>query len=93
MGWFSSSTSTDASAPTPAGSSTGTGAAPDRSQRAQCWSGRDAYFGCLDKHSVQAPGQEQDGVCKQENDEYRARCAASWVRPGSEGTQLRSLPG
>ncbi|GAA5883488.1 hypothetical protein JCM3774_003601 [Rhodotorula dairenensis] len=76
MGWFSSS----ASSPTPATEAPAAGgAAPDRSQRAQCWTSRDAYFGCLDKNGVQAPGQEGEGVCKAENDEYKSKCAASWV--------------
>ncbi|GAA5990903.1 hypothetical protein JCM10908_000072 [Rhodotorula pacifica] len=75
MGWFSSSSpATDSPAPAPSSA-----AAPDRSQRAQCWSSRDAYFGCLDKNNVQAPGQEGAGVCKGENDEYKDKCAASWV--------------
>ena len=73
MGWFSSSTTDSAPAPT---------GAPDRSARAQCWTGRDAYFACLDKNGVQVPGQE-DGKCAQEDTEYRKVCAGSWVRPRS----------
>ncbi|GAA6047022.1 hypothetical protein JCM3770_004156 [Rhodotorula araucariae] len=69
MGWFSSS----ASEGTPAAS-----AAPDRSARAQCWAGRDAYFACLDKNGVQVPGQE-DSKCAKEDTEYRKVCAGSWV--------------
>ncbi|GAA5885810.1 hypothetical protein JCM6882_007569 [Rhodosporidiobolus microsporus] len=72
MGWFSSSSSSSAPA------STSDSAAPDRSARAQCWSSRDAYFGCLDKNAVQVPGQE-DGKCGGEDAEYRGKCAASWV--------------
>ncbi|BGP15742.1 hypothetical protein JCM10213_007963 [Rhodosporidiobolus nylandii] len=70
MGWFSPSSS---SAPV-----ADTSAAPDRSARAQCWTARDVYFGCLDKNGVPVPGQE-DGKCKKEDGEYRGKCAASWV--------------
>lgn len=89
MGWFSSSSASSAadSAAAPAAAAGPAAAAPDRSQRAQCWTSRDAYFGCLDKNNVQAPGQEGEGVCKAENDEYRTKCAASWV--SSPSFQLR----
>lgn len=70
MGWFSSSSSSE-----PA---TNSGSAPDRSQRSQCWESRDAYFACLDKNGVQVPGQEGE-ACKQENNEYKGKCAGSWV--------------
>ncbi|GAA5830847.1 hypothetical protein JCM11251_001096 [Rhodosporidiobolus azoricus] len=71
MGWFSSSASSSATAPQE-------GTAPDRSARAQCWDSRDRYFGCLEKNGVQVPGQEE-GKCTQEDGDYRAKCAASWV--------------
>lgn len=70
MGWFSSSSSSD--------SASNSGAAPDRSQRSQCWESRDAYFACLDKNGVQVPGQEGE-ACKKENNEYKGKCAGSWV--------------
>lgn len=70
MGWFSSSSSSD--------SVSISGAAPDRSQRSQCWESRDAYFACLDKNGVQVPGQEGE-ACKKENNEYKGKCAGSWV--------------
>ncbi|KAJ8294916.1 Cytochrome c oxidase subunit 6B-like protein new16 [Rhodotorula toruloides] len=69
MGWFSSSSSSD--------SVSISGAAPDRSQRSQCWESRDAYFACLDKNGVQVPGQEGE-ACKKENNEYKGKCAGSW---------------
>ncbi|GAA6020789.1 hypothetical protein JCM10207_001658 [Rhodosporidiobolus poonsookiae] len=72
MGWFSSSTTSTPS------SGADTSSAPDRSARAQCWTSRDAYFGCLDKNGVQVPGQE-GGKCSSEDGEYRGKCAASWV--------------
>ncbi|POY74235.1 hypothetical protein BMF94_2673 [Rhodotorula taiwanensis] len=78
MGWFSSSETSSSRSTATASASTSSGA-PDRSQRAECWTSRDAYFGCLDKNSVQAPGQEGSGVCQSENDEYKRKCAASWV--------------
>ena len=90
MGWFSSSASSAADSAAASAPSAGA-AAPDRSQRAQCWTSRDAYFGCLDKNNVQAPGQEGEGVCKAENDEYRSKCAASWVRSPSFLSFLPSL--
>ncbi|GJN88953.1 hypothetical protein Rhopal_001924-T1 [Rhodotorula paludigena] len=71
MGWFSSSPSSPSSATE--------GAAPDRSARQQCWDGRDRYFACLDKNGVQVPGQEEGATCKAENDEYKGKCAGSWV--------------
>jgi hypothetical protein len=75
MRWFSSAPSPDTVA----------APVPDRSAREQCWASRDAYFGCLDKKSVQVPGQESAGSCQKENDKYKQHCAASWVsRPACE---------
>ncbi|GAA6027749.1 hypothetical protein JCM8097_008015 [Rhodosporidiobolus ruineniae] len=71
MGWFSSSSAPATSEPQP-------GAAPDRSARADCWNHRDAYYACLDKNGVSVPGQEGD-KCKKENDQYKGKCAASWI--------------
>jgi len=80
---FGSSTSTPAT-PEPS--------APTREQRAKCWSTRDAYFACLDKHGVIQPGDpkkaaeagagelaDKMGKCEAERNEYEGNCGRSWV--------------
>ncbi|KAG9077201.1 hypothetical protein FS749_010936 [Ceratobasidium sp. UAMH 11750] len=52
--------------------------APNREERKRCWDSRDAYFGCLDRAGVVAPGRE-GGTCNAENKIYEKNCAASWV--------------
>ncbi|RSH92667.1 hypothetical protein EHS25_008112 [Saitozyma podzolica] len=50
----STSSSTNSSTPLPA-------EAPNREQRAACWTARDAYFACLDKNGVVQAGEEGEG--------------------------------
>ena len=85
----SSSTSTIASSPSDPAN---TKPAPNREQRAQCWTTRDAYFSCLDKNRFiqagderkgQKPGLEHgegQGLCAVERGEYEVNCGKSWVR-------------
>lgn len=50
-----------------------------REERQKCWQGRDAYFACLDKHGVLAPGEEGN-KCSSPKKAYEKSCAQSWVR-------------
>lgn len=82
MGWFSSSSSTAATPPAPEPSQDGGFIAPDRTKRAQCWEGRDAFFRCLDQHGI-IDSVKQDAAarakCAPELKEFETNCAASWV--------------
>ncbi|CAD6578295.1 MAG: hypothetical protein TREMPRED_002145 [Tremellales sp. Tagirdzhanova-0007] len=94
----SASTSSTSSTSTPASSPSdpaNTKPAPNREQRAQCWTTRDAYFSCLDKNRFiqagderksQKQGQEKGeegqvgkGLCAVERGEYEMNCGKSWV--------------
>ena len=80
MGFFGWSENT--SPPTPKISSDGAPIAPDRSQRAKCWEGRDAYFRCLDKEGIVDSISEKDKAekgCADEGTTFEANCASSWV--------------
>jgi len=78
MGWFSSSSQL----PEPKLSADGAPIAPDRTQRARCWEGRDAYFKCLDRNEIIDSLKEKDKAdkaCAQEEKGFEANCATSWV--------------
>ena len=80
MGFFSSS-STD-QLPAPKISSDGAPIAPDRTQRAKCWEGRDAYFKCLDNNGIIDSITEKDmaeKACSTEGRKFEGNCASSWV--------------
>lgn len=68
FGWGSSK-------PAPASTPT---EAPNREQRAACWTDRDAYFACLDSKGVQVIGSEGE-ACKKERAAYEGSCGRSWV--------------
>ncbi|GFZ43252.1 hypothetical protein JCM24511_00971 [Saitozyma sp. JCM 24511] len=72
-GSSSTSSSTNSSTPLPA-------EAPNREQRAACWTARDAYFACLDKNGVVQAGEEGEGakVCAGEKKGYEGACGRSW---------------
>ncbi|KAG9235320.1 cytochrome oxidase c subunit VIb-domain-containing protein [Amylocarpus encephaloides] len=79
MGLFST---TSASHPAPKISSDGAPIAPDRTQRAKCWEGRDAYFQCLDKNGIMDSLTEKDKAeksCAREGRQFEGNCASSWV--------------
>lgn len=79
----------------PGGTGPASGAAPNRGERAQCWTARDAYFACLDKNGIIAAGAEQGkGPCDGEKKGYEGSCSRSWVslpRPGGS-IMDRGLP-
>lgn len=78
---FGFGSSSNASAST-SGTGTTSGAAPNREERAQCWTARDAYFTCLDKNGIIAAGAEEGkGPCDQEKKGYEGSCSRSWVSP------------
>ena len=59
-------------------------AIPNRSERAQCWLARDAYFACLDAHSIDDPLKQPDladrQLCKPQSQQLDKDCAAAWVK-------------
>jgi hypothetical protein len=69
----SSSSSSSSSSTTPVA-----GAAPNREERAACWTARDAYFTCLDQNGVIAAGDDK-GPCQREKKGYEGSCSRSWV--------------
>ncbi|KAI9147677.1 Cytochrome c oxidase subunit 6B-like protein new16 [Paramyrothecium foliicola] len=80
MGWFSSSP-TDVRADA---IRTGT-AVPTRSERTVCWAARDAYFACLDAHSIvdatKDPGAASAAsLCAPQSADFERDCAAAWVK-------------
>lgn len=80
MGWFGSEKQTIPAAPEP--SQDGGYIAPDRSARAQCWEGRDAFFRCLDRNGIMDSVKEDEKArqsCAPELKEFEKACAASWV--------------
>lgn len=86
MGLFSTSnslTSSSSSLNKPAISSDGTPIAPNRTQRAQCWEGRDAYFECLDRNNIVDSIKEAktaEKQCSKEGVMFEKNCASSWVQ-------------
>lgn len=56
--------------------------APSRTERQRCWTARDAYFGCLDRHSIldaNADAAAARKACPAESDAFERDCAAKWV--------------
>ncbi|KAG8927398.1 hypothetical protein FRC02_008236 [Tulasnella sp. 418] len=51
---------------------------PTRADRQKCYAARDAYFTCLDRLGVIAPGDE-GSKCAKELKEFEAFCAKSWI--------------
>ncbi|KAJ5582271.1 hypothetical protein N7535_000891 [Penicillium sp. DV-2018c] len=57
--------------------------APDRTSRARCWEGRDAFFACLDKNDILDGIKEDQKArqkCAKEVAEFEAACSQSWVK-------------
>lgn len=60
--------------------------APDRTSRARCWEGRDAFFACLDRNDILdaiKDDKEARRKCAKEVAEFEAACSATWVRTDS----------
>ncbi|OJJ51429.1 hypothetical protein ASPZODRAFT_12251 [Penicilliopsis zonata CBS 506.65] len=79
MSWLPWSSSTEKSSK----ATDGGRIAPDRSSRQRCWEGRDAFFGCLDKHSIIDSIKEDKEArrqCGQEIAEFESSCARAWVK-------------
>lgn len=79
MGWFSSA---PAAPPPPKPSNDGGFIAPDRSARAHCWEGRDAFFKCLDRNNVVDSVKDDAKAraeCGKELEGFEKNCASSWV--------------
>lgn len=58
---------------------------PSRNKREICWASRDAYFACLDKHSIDNPldpkkAKEAKKQCGAEDKQFEKDCIASWVK-------------
>ncbi|KAJ5692981.1 Cytochrome c oxidase assembly factor 6 [Penicillium macrosclerotiorum] len=57
--------------------------APDRTSRARCWEGRDAFFACLDRNDI-LDGIKDDKAarqkCAKEVAEFEAACSKTWVK-------------
>lgn len=80
MGWFSSD---DNALTSPKPSSDGGFIAPDRSARALCWEGRDAFFECLERNGIIDSIKQSDKAgkeCGKELQAFEKQCASSWVR-------------
>ncbi|QIX00993.1 hypothetical protein AMS68_006510 [Peltaster fructicola] len=78
MGFFSN----PSAAPQAKTSSDGGFIAPDRTERAQCWEGRDAFFACLDRAGI-VDSVKEDGrarqACPKELAQFETACKDSWV--------------
>ena len=78
MGLFGSSSTPS----TPKTSVDGTPEAPDRTARAKCWEGRDAFFKCLDRNGIIDSIKDEDKaskLCGNEGKLFEKDCASSWV--------------
>ncbi|KAJ5760406.1 Cytochrome c oxidase assembly factor 6 [Penicillium odoratum] len=79
MGWIPwSSGSGDSSK-----ASDGGRIAPDRTSRARCWEGRDAFFSCLDRNDILdgiKDDKEARRKCAKEVLEFEAACSQTWVK-------------
>jgi len=76
MGWFTS----DRAAQIRTGA-----AVPTRAERQACWVARDAFFACLDSHSIidatKGEGETQaKKLCPEELKGFEKDCAAQWVK-------------
>ncbi|OCK78555.1 hypothetical protein K432DRAFT_356559 [Lepidopterella palustris CBS 459.81] len=86
MGWFSSGSPSPPLPPKPADpkpSSDGAYVAPNRTSRALCYEARDAFFECLDRHSILDPITDKsaaDKACGKLDEEFEKNCAGSWVQ-------------
>lgn len=79
MGLFSTGATADSS---PEPSTDGPIQAPTRSERAHCWEARDAFFKCLDHHSIIDSIKEHSLAgerCGIEGQAFERDCASSWV--------------
>ncbi len=79
MGLFSTGAT---ATPGPKASTDGAFEAPNRTERAHCWEARDAFFNCLDKHSIVDSIKEATAAgekCGRENQTFEKDCASSWV--------------
>ena len=55
---------------------------PSRSDRARCYAARDAFFACLDAHSIIDPlssAAEAQKHCARQDAQLVKDCAGSWV--------------
>ena len=55
---------------------------PTRTSRTHCYAARDAFFACLDAHSIIDPIKHQSAAstaCGPEDTEFLRECAMSWV--------------
>lgn len=55
---------------------------PTRAERQRCWSARDAYFACLDAHSIldaNADPAAARKACPEQTEAFERDCAAKWV--------------
>ncbi|KYK60756.1 hypothetical protein DCS_01894 [Drechmeria coniospora] len=58
-------------------------AIPNRAERSQCWASRDAYFACLDAHSILDAGKDAAAAakaCPTQTADFERDCAAAWVK-------------
>ncbi|GJN71225.1 cytochrome c oxidase, subunit VIb [Purpureocillium lilacinum] len=58
-------------------------AIPTRAERLQCWASRDAYFACLDAHSILDATKDASKAaraCPRESADFERDCAAAWVK-------------
>lgn len=56
--------------------------APDRTARAACWEGRDAFFRCLDANSIIDSVKDDEKArtaCPKDLAAFERDCASSWV--------------
>ena len=82
MSWLSSGSSPPAP-PTPQRAADGAFEAPNRTNRAQCWAARDAFFECLDKHGIIDSLKDSEATtkaCANLDLQLQKDCASSWVR-------------
>lgn len=105
MGWLPwSSGSSDGSGPKK--TSGGAFESPSRTNRANCYAARDAFFECLDRNNILDSIHTKDGraaaakACGQLDQEFEKNCAHSWVREarwdsliGADVTPSYSFPG
>ncbi|KOS18224.1 Cytochrome c oxidase subunit 6B-like protein new16 [Escovopsis weberi] len=78
MGWWPFSSSSDSRADS---IRAGT-AIPTRHERKLCWAARDAYFACLDAHSILDANKDPAAAraaCPQPSADFERDCAAAWV--------------
>jgi cytochrome c oxidase assembly factor 6 len=79
MGLFSTGATAESG---PKASTDGAFQAPSRTERAHCWEARDAFFKCLDHHSIIDSIKEHSLAgerCGKEGQAFERDCASSWV--------------